>query len=96
MYDIGDSLRLQASFYNAAATPALTDPTGVTVRIRTGAGTTTAYTYGVGTDVVKSAVGVYYIDITVTCSGTWRHRWAGTGVLIQAEEGAFDVRRQRV
>jgi len=93
MYDIGDSLRIQASFYNASTV--LTDPTAVSVRIKTGDRTTTTYVYGVDAEVIKSAVGVYYIDVTVDSSGTWRFRWTGTGAIVQAEEGVFDVRRQR-
>jgi hypothetical protein len=94
MYDIGDAVRITASFYNSATPAVLTDPTTVTVRIKPSNAAATTYTYGTDAAVVKSATGVYYIDVTITASDRWRYRWAGTGALIQAEEGSFNVRRQ--
>lgn len=91
VYDIGDQVRAQTVFKNAAGTA--TDPSGVTVRVHEPDGTATTYTYGTDAEVVKSATGTYYIDITPDAAGAWSYRWAGTGSLVGAEETAFAVRR---
>lgn len=85
-YDIGDAVRLTGTFRNAAGT--LTDPTTVTLKHEDPSGNETSLTYAGGT-VTKSSTGIYYADVTVDESGTWKYKWIGTGTVAQADEGAF-------
>jgi hypothetical protein len=88
-YNIGDRIRLPADFHDLV-TGALADPTSVSVQVRNEAGTITTKTYP--TDIVKSAVGQYYYDLTPTLAGTWYVQWAGTGSVQKKEELALFVR----
>lgn len=83
-YDIGDTVRLTATFTNESAANA--DPTTVTVSIRAPDGTVTTPT------ATQSSTGVYYCDLAVTMAGVWRYRFAGTGALVAAGEGQLFVR----
>lgn len=88
-YDVGDQVKLTATFTNASAVAA--DPTAVTVKTKTPAGVTTTYTYGVDNEVVKSATGIYYILLTLATAGLWYVRFAGTGAIVAAAETSIDV-----
>jgi hypothetical protein len=89
VYDKGDLVRVSAAFTNAAGTA--TDPTGVTLKVINPAGTQTTYTYGVGSDVVKSGTGGYYADITADTAGDWHYQWAGSGAVVAVQPGQFAV-----
>lgn len=67
-----------------------TDPSTVTLKVKTPAGVTSAYTYALS-QVTRSAAGVYYKDIETTEAGLWRYRWEGTGTCQATDEAAFDV-----
>jgi hypothetical protein len=90
-YDIGDKKRFSAAFTDI--NDAAADPTTVTVRIREPDGTVTAYIYGTDVEVVKSAVGNYYVDVTFDQSGRHQVRWEGVGALVTAEQTEVYVRR---
>jgi hypothetical protein len=86
-YDIGDVVRLTATFSNVAGVA--TDTTAVlSLEAPDGTVTTPSVTHG--------ATGVYTVDVTPTAFGVWYYRWSGTGGVTTAEEGAFTVRRRRV
>ncbi len=89
IYDVGDKVRLTATFTNAAGTA--TDPTTVTciVQLRPGLYRST-YTYA-GATITKSGTGVYYVDVTVDREGIWDYRWVGTGTVVAADEGSFNI-----
>lgn len=88
-YDVGDEIEVTANFTNLAGTPA--NPTTVTLRVLTPAGVaSTVAASNTGT------VGQYRGVISITEAGTWRYRFAGTGAVTAAEEGAFVVRPRRV
>ena len=92
IYDRGDVVRSTATFTNTAGTA--TDPTTITARLRlpdTNSADATAYVYGTDAEVVKSATGVYYMDVTCSRAGTYYVRWEGTGAVVQAEEDTWDV-----
>ncbi len=76
MYDIGDVVRCTASITSTGGV--YVDPATLILYIRTPSGTTTSYTYGVDPEVVKSAVGQYYIDVSLTEAGQWHHRYVST------------------
>lgn len=86
-YNIGDLLRLKATFTDIAGVEA--DPTAITLKVKAPSGTVTTYTYP-GT-VVRQSTGVYYYDFPVTASGTHFYNWAGTGAYTAADEASFVV-----
>lgn len=96
-YELGQSVRLTASFANAAG--AATDPTTVTFQLglRTENPppdpTATSLVFGVSGSVVKDSVGRYHCDITPATAGVWTTRVVGTGTVAAAAVGAFRVKR---
>jgi hypothetical protein len=91
IYDIGDRVRCSAAFTNLAGVA--TDPTTVTFKVRTPAGVETEYVYGTDAEVVRTAAGAYYVDVTLTASSDWSVRFVATGSLITATEQTVRVRR---
>lgn len=93
-FDQGTRIRSTATFTNAAS--ANTDPDTVTVKYRVGTGTVTSKVYGTDVEVVKSATGIFYIDLDVgTSDGTWYVRWEGTGAVVAATETSFGVKQSQ-
>jgi len=88
VYDKNDKVRLTARF---TVSGVLTDPTTVTLKIRNLLGVTSTYTYALA-QITKSAVGVYYKDISLDRSGEWFYRWEGTGTVEAANETYLDVK----
>jgi hypothetical protein len=86
-YNIGDLLRIRATFTDIAG--AVADPTNVTLKVKAPSGTITTYTYP-GT-VSKESNGIYYYDFPVTASGVHFYNWAGTGAYTAADESQFSV-----
>ena len=90
-YNVGDQVRLTATFTDSVG--AVADPTTVTclVRRRYQYPTVTTTTYTYPATVTKSGTGVYYVDVTPDTEGIWDYRWVATGTVIAAEESAFNV-----
>ena len=88
-YDIGDKVRIKASFKNLAKE--LDDPTTVTIKIKKPDGTEIPYVYDVDA-VYRTETGKYYYDLTFDASGRWYWRWVGTGDVHTADEGSIVVR----
>lgn len=86
-YDIGDRVRITASFVNSAGTP--TNPTAVTVTVRKPDGQTVSPTAS------SSVTGTWEADVDPDQHGNWFYRFAGTGALVVAEESQFYVRPRR-
>jgi hypothetical protein len=90
-YNVGDQIRLEASFTNIAGTP--TDPTTVTCivkrRYQLPPVASTTYTYPA--TITKTGTGEYYVDVTPDNEGIWDYRWVATGTIVAAEESAFNV-----
>lgn len=93
VYDRGDQVRVTATFANSAGTA--TDPTAVTAQYIDPAGTITSKIYGTDAEVVKSATGVYYIDITLSSSGEWAARFSGTGTITAAGVTKIEAAKDR-
>ena len=87
-YDKNDRLRLWGLFQVAGVD---TDPTTITLKIKTPAAVTTTYTYALG-EITKSATGRYYRDVTLDQVGVWYYRFEGAGAVISAGEENFTVR----
>ena len=90
-YDIGDTIRLTATF---TVSDAVTDPTTITLKVKDPVGTITSYTYAAGT-VTKASTGVYTKDIALTLSGPYFYRWEGTGTVPTADETWLDVEKSQ-
>jgi hypothetical protein len=86
-YNIGDLLRLRATFKDIDGNVA--DPTTVTLKVKNPASTITTYTYP-GT-ISRESTGVYYYDFPVTAAGIHYYNWAGTGAYTAADESSFTV-----
>lgn len=89
-YHVGDKVRCTGTFETAAGTD--TDPSAVCFAVKTPSGTETTYTYGTDAALVKSAVGIYYVDVSITEAGTWHYRFYATGTGQAAGEESFKVR----
>jgi hypothetical protein len=89
-YQVGDLVRLSASFTNSAGVA--TDPTTITclVKLRYVIGAqTTTYTHPA--TITKDSTGEYHVDVTPDAEGIWDYRWVGTGTVQAAAESAFNV-----
>jgi hypothetical protein len=83
-YDIGDGIRITATFTNLSG--GLADPTTIVFKLKAPSGTVTTPT------VTHLSTGVYYVDVIPNVKGSWLYRWEGTGAVAVAEEGKFLVR----
>lgn len=66
-----------------------TDPTSVTAKIETPGSVITTYTYLSTADIVRQALGVYYIDVDLDEGGIWKYRFEGIGNLKAASQGSL-------
>lgn len=80
-YPIGDGFRLVGTF---TVDDINTDPTTVVFSLLDPDDIQTDYTYGVDPEVVKDAVGIYHLDVTVSKPHTWYYKIVGTGACIAA------------
>jgi len=96
LYDVGDLVRIRASFTNSAAQPV--DPSSVTLQHRQFLADPLSYTtvvYGVGS-ITRVSTGEYFHDLSVNTDGEWRYRWNGLGENAAALEETFKVRWRSV
>lgn len=77
-YDMGDLIRLSLVFTNAAG--AATDPTTVSLKVRTPDGVESTYTYANG-DITKDSTGNYHYDLSATKAGVHTCYATGTGTV---------------
>lgn len=73
-YDVGDLVRVTGTFTDIDSVA--TDPDVVRCKYQDPSGNDTTDVYGVGS-TVKSATGVYYLDIDIDEAGTWFYRFEG-------------------
>lgn len=85
-YTLGNVVRLSAAF---TVSGNATDPTAVTLKVRSPGGTISTYTYAA--DISKSSTGNYYKDVTPGSEGRWYYQWTGTGTCPAVEEGVFVI-----
>lgn len=91
---IGQTARLSVAITDAANAAA--DPGTLRLKAKTPAGVTTTYTYGVGGEIVKDAVGAYHADIALAAAGRWIWRWETDAPNAGADEGELNVRKSRI
>jgi hypothetical protein len=93
LYDIGDLVRLRATFVSTdMVTPA--DPSTIVFRILSPATTVACYAFGTGS-ITRATVGAYYKDITPDVYGDWAYNVLGTGGVQAVSEWSFQVRHSR-
>ena len=89
-YTVGSTMRATFTFRTYVGTEA--DPTTVRLRYRPPEGAMQEFLYAADDEVVKSATGVYYLDIPLTAPGTWLVGAKGTGeVAINSPDFTFNV-----
>jgi hypothetical protein len=88
-YDLGDVVRVTGTWTNAAGTA--TDPAAVYFKYMDPSRNVTALVYDVDDEVVKSATGIYYVDVDGDEVGRWFVRLYSTGAGKAAEESYFDI-----
>jgi hypothetical protein len=89
-YDIGDLVRIKATFRDPEANDAYIDPATVTLKVKDPAAVTTTYTLA-GGQVIKDSTGHYHYDLSVATAGLWSYRWETTGTYQAAQEATFTV-----
>lgn len=87
-YDIGDLVNVTATFRDEDGE--LADPDTVVLTVLKPDGMATTVEAG------STVTGIWTGEISPDAHGTWRYRFAGTGAVKAAGEGAFNVRRRRV
>lgn len=90
-YDLGDSVRVTASFTDPDTGDAV-DPDTVGFKYKDPAGTVTTLTYGDGARIVKDSAGHYHVDVDANLAGRWYYRFYSTGAGQAATERSFTVR----
>jgi hypothetical protein len=93
-FDIGDVVRVRTTFTDPVTTNPV-DPGAVIMKYQKPDDTETSFTFGVDSELIKEAVGIYYVDLVpaVGEAGTWFYRFDGTGAAQSSEESSFDVER---
>lgn len=76
-YDIGNNIRITATFTNPLNDDVAVDPVNVYCTVRSPEGVTNDYKYGVDAKVTKASTGVYYIEVPLESNGMWYVRWWG-------------------
>lgn len=93
--DIGDRERFSVTFTNLDGDA--TDPTTITLKIRTPDGTVTTLASSDSPDpITKDSTGNYHYDYTYSQEGRHFIEWTGTGSLVAAVDGERWVRRSNV
>ena len=86
-YDVGDMVRLTASFTNEQGEPA--DPDTVVLRIRKGDGSVLDVD---AESIAYDEPGEYHYDVEPDRAGKWTYSFDGTGTIDQSATGEFYVR----
>lgn len=88
-YSLGQLVRITATFTDENGDAA--DPGAVFCQIKTPAGVTTSYEYGVDGEVVKDSTGVFHLDLDCDAVGWWSWRWYSTTSVQAADEDRLQV-----
>lgn len=92
IYDKGDVVRCSGAFTDSDGVAQ--DPAAVFCEYRDPSGNVTDLEYGVDGELVKSAVGSYYVDVDADEVGFWYYRFYSTGTGQAADEDVFRVASQ--
>jgi hypothetical protein len=87
-YEIGETVRSAAEIKNILGQ--YTDPATLIFTVVDPSGNEAAYTYGVDADVIKSAIGRYYVETVADEAGQWYYSFKSTSPSGYGE-GTFNV-----
>ena len=93
-YDYGDAPRLAIAFTDINGNA--DDPTTITFKVKWPDGTTETFVYGTDAEIVKTATGAYYIELSLSQWGRVLVQWKGTGNLEALQSYELWVRRPEV
>ena len=85
----GEVVRIALSLANTLG--AAVDPGELLIKVRAEGQAILTYTYGVGIQIVRDALGEYHIDLPLPTPGTWYYRWEFSGANAGANEGSITV-----
>jgi hypothetical protein len=85
-YDIGDVVRITASFTNVAGVAA--DPTTTALLVMLPDGSEASYATEA---LVHDSIGTFHLDLGIAQSGTYSYRWTGSGTVAAVMEDSFEV-----
>lgn len=90
-YPIGEIPRLIVEFYDEG--DVLADPSAVSFSViePDDDATETVYIFGTDVELVKQAVGIYYVDWQTAFVGTHCVRWVGSGAIRKVVDKPFVV-----
>lgn len=88
-YEFGAAPTLRVDFKVGSD---LTDPTTVTLKVKSPSGAVSTYTLAGGT-VARDSLGKFSKQVTADAAGTWSYRWIGTGACEAVVERQFKVKR---
>lgn len=83
----GATVRIAGYFKRNAV---YTDPTTVTLKVKDPSGNISTYTYAAG-EITKESTGIYYKDVVLDESWTWKARYETTGPVETAVEIEMQV-----
>jgi hypothetical protein len=92
-YDIGDIVRLSASYTDTGGTPA--NPTTVAFVYERPSGSYSTET-STGPNVTNPSVGSFHLDVEIDEAGLWEYRVTSAGSIQASTEDYFIVRARRV
>lgn len=92
-YHIGDVVRVEGTLTDVDGVAV--DPATVTVKVRPPTGATVTYTYA-GGQVTRSALGVYFVDVSTTEAGRWTYQFLSTGTGQAMNERYFTVSQRAI
>lgn len=73
----GALVRLTCTAKNVS--DALVDPSTLTFKVADPHGEVTTYVYDTDEEIVRSSLGVFYVDVSVTRAGIYSYRFSSTG-----------------
>jgi hypothetical protein len=89
-YNIGDVVKIPLLAENTSGTDV--DPGTLTLTIKAPGIAAVVYTYGVDSEIVRTAAGIFYLLYTTTTAGKHYYRWNGTGSNAGTLQGHFYVK----
>ena len=84
-FEVNQNIKLQGSFTLGGVA---TDPTEISLKILTPAGTETEYLYS-ESQLTRDGAGIYSLEMVVTQEGVYHYGWVGTGDVKAAVNGVF-------
>lgn len=93
IYDIGDPIRLRATFVSTDFTT-VADPSTMIFRLLYPSGSVATFAFGTAS-VTRSGTGAYYLDTTASVYGDHAYTALATGGVQAVEEWTFNVRHSK-